>query len=90
MRRVLRLGGVAQDRPCEAIRGIEVTFREARERRGPIFDLPIRDGAAICHGYLERLAHDDMTNGLRETFTSARATPESRDPIGASGRILDR
>src|SRR5438093_396046 len=85
VRRVLGLGGVAQDRSCKSIRRVEMALREARECRGAIIGLPTRDGAAICHGHLERLAHDDMTNGGSETFSSAIRTAETLAALASRG-----
>jgi hypothetical protein len=71
MRGVLRLRGIPEDRASQAIRGVEVLLRQAREGNSLI---DCGDGRpVVCHVHdLERLAHDDMTNGARETFRRLR------------------
>ena len=67
---VLGLRRIAQDRARQAIRGIEVVLDEAR-KGSPLVDLFGRERPSVCHVHdLERLAHDDMTIGVLETFTS--------------------
>jgi hypothetical protein len=73
--RILRFNRVAKNRPGESVRGVEVALGKARECRGPTFGSSIRDGASICHGYLERLTHDDMTTWACKTFIAAHTGP---------------
>jgi hypothetical protein len=66
--RVLGLCRITQDRPRESIGRVQVLLGEAREGSS-LIDLFGYQRPPVCHVHdLERLAHDDMTNGRRETF----------------------
>lgn len=72
MRRVLRLAGVMQDRPCEPIRGIDMRVGQTREGRSAVSRPVDLHGRAIWHfDDLGELRHDDMTIQRGETFTTS-------------------
>jgi hypothetical protein len=82
---VLRLDWVAQDRAGKAVRPVEMALRQARECRLPAISLLSCDGAAFCHGYLDRLAHDDMTNERCETFIRPRFAGSQLAAVPSTG-----
>ena len=73
MGRVLGLGGVAQDRPRQAVGLVEVLVGQPDEGGRAGARLAGLCRRAVCQlDDLGRSVHDDMTPERRETFTNAR------------------
>src|SRR5688500_7022361 len=75
---ILRVGRVAEDRPRQAVGGVEMMVRKAHERR-PAFAWLGHGWPAFCHlDDLGRSVHDDMTIQRSETFTRGGIAPSWR------------
>src|SRR3954451_18756933 len=85
VRRVLGIGRVPQDRSGQAVGRVEMDIRELCERG--LLPGPSNGGwpAVLALHDLELLAHDDMTSGVRKTFTACRNCARGRFRRGPDG-----